>query len=89
MLSPKGPLEVLGSGRKRDNVWSIQSLMVTLPGGSEKVNLMSEVVLDTAGDTPKFDPNQQPQKSDTKIDLPMPGTDIKIDLGEIPTVPEK
>jgi hypothetical protein len=88
MLSPKGPIEVLGSGRKRDDVWSIQSLSVTLPHEQEKLNLMSEVLLDTAGDTPKFDPNAQSQKADVKIDLPTPGNDIKIDIGELPTVPE-
>ncbi len=60
-----------------------------LPNEKEKLNLMSEVMVDTAGDTPKFDPTQQPQKSDTKIELPMSGTDIKIDLGDLPTVPEK
>lgn len=89
MLSPQGPIKVLGGGRKRDNVWSITSLSVLLPDEKEKLNLMPEVNLDTAGDTPKFDPNKQPEKNETKIDLPTPGTDIKIDLGELPTVPEK
>jgi hypothetical protein len=89
MFSPMGPIEVLGSGRKRDNEWSIQNLSVRVPNQQEPLNLTPEVLLKTSGDTPKFNPNEQPPKIDAKIELPMPGTDIKIDLGEIPSLPEK
>lgn len=90
VISPQGPIEVLGSGRKRDNAWSIQSLSVTLPNSTERLNLMSEIIVDTAGDTPKFNPNEQPPKNEIKIDLPPPDTDIKIEIpGDLPTIPEK
>lgn len=90
MLSPRGQIEVSGGGRKRDNSWSITSLQVLVPGDRERLNLMSEVNKETAGDTPKFDPNKQPEKVETKINLPPPETDIKIEIpGDLPTVPEK
>jgi len=90
MMSPKGPVEVSGRGRKFDDVWSITDLAVKLPGETEKLSLKSEVEVDTAKETPKFDATKPPEKVETKIDLPPPGTDIKIDLpSDLPMVPEK
>lgn len=89
LQSPRGPLEVQSNGRKLANEWSITSLMVRFPGEQDNTSLLAEVHRKTAGETPKFDPTKAPEKIDTKIDLPTPGTDIKIDLGDLPTVPEK
>lgn len=85
MMSPKGAIEVSGSGRKRDNDWSIQNLAVLLPGEKEKLSLMSEVNLVTAGDTPKFDANNPPAKAPTDVKLVDPA-DLKFD--EIPMPPQ-
>ena len=90
MMSPGGPLEVSGSARKRDNVWSIINLAVLLPKGKERLSLMSEVNLETAADTPKFDASKPSEKIETKINLPPAESEIKIDLpSDLPMVPER
>ncbi len=77
MMSPKGPISVAGAGRKDKGEWAITDLTVMIPG-NERVNLYSEVQLDTAKDTPLFDPNKKEEIKQPV--LPTPNTDIKIEL---------
>ena len=77
VMSPKGPVNVTGAGRKDKGEWAITDLTVMIPG-NERVNLYSEVLLDTGGDTPKFDPTK---KEDIKQPvLPETSNDIKIEI---------
>jgi hypothetical protein len=85
MMSPKGAIEVSGQGRKLDDVWSIIDLAVLLPGEKEKLSLKSEVEVETAKDTPKFDATKPPEKIKTDVKLVDP-KELKFD--DLPTVPQ-
>ncbi len=90
LTSPRGPIDVQASARKHDNEWSIQSLQVTLQDEKEPLILTSEVLLKTASETPKFDATKPVEKVETKIDLPSPDSDIKIEIPDIPpALPEQ
>jgi hypothetical protein len=89
LLSNNQPLDVQSTVMKENTDWVIKDLNVRFPGEQQGTSLRKELSLKYGGDTPKFDPNQQPKTNDTKINLPPPDTDIKIDIGDLPTVPEK
>lgn len=89
LLSNNQPLDVQSTVMKTNNDWVIKDLNIRFPGEQEGTSLRKELSLKYGDDTPKFDPNQQPKPNDTKINLPPPDTDIKIDIGDVPTVPEK
>jgi hypothetical protein len=78
MASPKGLIAVAGQGRKRDGSWAIQDLSVEIPGMKDRISLNAEVEVDTARDTPLFDPNKKEEIKQPV--LPTPNTDIKIEL---------
>ena len=85
LLSPRGPIDVQASARKLDNEWSIQTLQVKLPGEKEPLILTSEVLLKTAGETPKFDATKPVPKVETDVKLVDP-TELKFD--DIPMPPK-
>ena len=78
IASPKGLLAVAGQGRKRDGTWAIQDLSVEIPGIKDRVSLNAEVELDTAKDTPLFDPNKKEEFKQPV--LPETSNDIKIEV---------
>jgi hypothetical protein len=88
MTSPKGLIKVSSAGRKRDGTWAINDLAVEIPGEKDKVSLNAEVEVDTAKETPKFDPNKTPEKIITPV-LPSTSGDIKIEIPDLPAVPQK
>lgn len=88
LISPKGILVVHGAGRKRDGTWALNDLAVEVPGEKDHVSLNSEVEVDTAKETPKFDPTK-PQEQIKVPDLPPPSSDIKIEIPDLPTIPQK